>query len=306
MNSKTLTTILASALVLMGAASCSTLGSKSKKATTETVKPQTEAPSKQKPAVNTQLPVENLNGTPVEQAAASVAPNSALVNSLNGEWIITEAASYKISRDEDMPYVNFTEADGKFYANNGCNVLNGNFLFKGVNQVTFSNVISTMMYCPDVKFDHAISSVLQDGSVVTVTIETKGQETYMQFRNSANKVLMTMRKHNLESLNGLWKFQTIEGEKVEGKGLNIFFDIPELSVHGNTGCNYFNGTIVIDPQKPNSISFSQMGVTMRMCENADLERTMLVALEETASYGLDGNKLILYDLSGKKLATLNK
>lgn len=306
MNSNKIFGALLSAGLLWAMASCSASKSTGKVSPAPAGGASTEAPAPQPPAPSRPAQSSNIAGTPVNLAAASASPSSVLIGRLNGEWVIVEAGKYKISRDEDMPYVNFSEADGKFYANNGCNVVNGNFLYEGADRMAFSNVITSMAYCPDVKFDDAISAVLADGKVVTAKVAAQGNETYLYLTDAAGAKLMTLRKHNLEVLNGQWRFTTLEGKKVEVEGVDIFFDIPELTVHGNTGCNSFNGGIIIDPQKANSISFSQMGVTMRMCENADTERKMLVALEETSTYSVSGKTLRLYNDKGHEVAVLTR
>ncbi len=306
-SNKIFGTIMSMALVC-AMASCSVLKGKDKAQAEPSQKPAVEAQAPAQPtqASPAEAEVENIAGTPVAKPASSAAPGSRLINQLNGEWLIIEAGQYKINRDEEMPYVNFSEADGKFYANNGCNLLNGNFRFKDADKVEFANVISTRMYCPDVKFDNAINLVLSDGKAFTAKLETKGNESYMHLYDASGSKVMTLRKHNLEALNGEWDFATIDGQKVGLDGVDIFFDVAESTVHGNTGCNYFNGGITFDPQKANSIAFMQMAVTMRMCENSDIERKMLVALEQTTTYSIDGKKLTFYDDAGHEVATLTR
>ena len=46
---------------------------------------------------------------------------------LNGEWIIVSAGGKSIETIDEMPYLTFEKSTGKFYASNGCNVLNGTF-----------------------------------------------------------------------------------------------------------------------------------------------------------------------------------
>lgn len=290
-------------MAVTGCSSSKSAGKQAAPSEPQKVEAKVEKPSAA--AANVAAPVENIAGTPVTQAASSASPASQLSGKLEGEWLIVQAGKYKISSDGEMPYVNFSELDGKFYANNGCNVLNGNFLFKGADQVEFSNVISTQMYCPDIKYDAAVNTVLSDGKLVGARVETKGNETYLYLAGE-NGAAMTLRKHNLEALNGLWKFVKLDGKKVEVDGVNIFFDISELTVHGNTGCNYFNGGITVDPQIANSVSFSEMAVTMRLCENADVERQMLVALEEASTYSVSGKTLTLYGDNGQEVATLTR
>lgn len=245
-------------------------------------------------------------GATQRHESASPERKSALAGKITGEWIIVNVGSNAIVRDEDMPYIYFDETDQRFYASNGCNTINGAFSLNG-NNIEFSNVLSTLKDCPDVPFTAAISKVLADGVSVGASYEHRDNESYMHLRNRAGTSLLTLKRHNMEVLSGQWEVVKIDGEKVDNPEVNLFIDIPELKVHGSTGCNFFNGVILIDPLYSNSISFSQMGVTMRMCPNQDLERQYLVALERTHSYRLvDNNTLQLINENGKTVLTLKR
>lgn len=231
---------------------------------------------------------------------------SDLAGLLDGEWVITAIGDARLPQYDEMPYVNFEESAGRFYASNGCNILNGNYKLAADNKITFSGVLSTMKECGDDEFERAISNILKDGVNVKAGIEKKGVESYLYFDNRAGKRVMTLRKHNMEPLNGLWRVERIGRDDVKDSGLDIFIDVSELKTHGNTGCNYFNGEIVIDPSAPSAISFSQMAVTMRMCENSEVERAYLVALEETVSYSLVGNTLHFMNEKGHTVLVLKR
>ncbi len=245
-----------------------------------------------------------------EQASA-VTFNTKLAAALHGEWVIVAAGKTKIERDEDMPYINFDTADGRVYAFNGCNYLNGSFSTPSESSVEFRQMISTLRMCPDASFQYDINAAIREDEPIEVKMEKKGNETYLYFMRSGKSATpsapaLTMRRHNMESLSGQWQVKEVNGEKEGADEANIFFDIPELRVHGNTGCNYFNGSIRIDPNRRNSISFSQMGVTGRLCENSAFETAMLVALEQVSTYSLSGDNLELLDLSGRRLMTLHR
>ena len=119
---------------------------------------------------------------------------------------------------------------------------------------------------------------------------------------------MTLRRHNMEFLNGNWMVTAIEGKKNNDEELTIFFDIAEQKIHGNTGCNFFNGDIYIDPSRSNAIDLSNIGLTRMACPKADRERRMIVALEETATAieGKHKNTALLLDKKGKELLTLRR
>lgn len=231
---------------------------------------------------------------------------SSLAGHLDGEWVIVGVGESRLPQRDEMPYVYFEEKNDRFYASNGCNILNGDYRLGPDSKITFSSVLSTMMECGDDEWERAISAILKDGVSVRGRVEKKGAESYLYLDNRAGKRVMTLRKHNMEPLNGLWSVERIGREDVSGSGLDIFIDVAELKTHGNTGCNYFNGQIVIDPDMANSISFSHMGVTMRMCENSELERTYLVALEQTAAYSLVGKSLHLLNDRGQTVLVLKR
>ncbi len=244
---------------------------------------------------------------PVKQQSTSKQHQSSAIRPsstksiIGGKWLITETDGYEIMLDDGMPYVIFSESEGRFYTFNGCNMINGDYVFKDDKSLSFSNALSTMQLCPDTPYENAISKVFVDGVSVGVKMEKTGNESYLYFYDSDRRQLMKLRQDNLDVLNGQWAVAEIEGEEVDGDEVNVFFDLPELKIHGNTGCNFFNGVITPDPEVPSSISFAQMAVTMRSCPNQEIERLMLVGLEQTSTYSLlnNNNTLLLKDDDGK-------
>ena len=102
------------------------------------------------------------NTRPAESSAVGIQVHeSEIAKTIAGEWVITAAGTTKISRDEDMPYINFVPAENRFYGSNGCNVLNGGFVVKGKTLI-FKNVLSTMKYCAGIDFEQKINAVVCD------------------------------------------------------------------------------------------------------------------------------------------------
>lgn len=231
---------------------------------------------------------------------------SSLSKDIAGEWVITAVGSNAIVRDEGMPYVTFEPSTGRFYGNNGCNAINGSYTVKG-NDLTFGTVISTMRYCADVKFDTEINAVFADGVKVKALLKKIGSESYLYINDAAGNSLLTMVRHSMQFLNGQWQVVSINQKPVDDEECNVFFDINSMKIHGNTGCNFFNGSILIDPAVNGSISFSGMGVTRMACPKGNQERTMLVALEETVSAVPDGSDgALLIDGVGKPVLRLKR
>ena len=156
-------------------------------------------------------------------------------------------------------------------------------------------------------FEHDINVVSADGESYPVKIEKMGHESYLYLLSSSGRKLLTARRHNMGFLNGQWQVTAINGQPIDDEECNIFFDIAESKVHGNTGCNYFNGEIFINPDHTNALELRNMGVTRMACYKTAQETSMLVALEETVS-AIQGSKdqVMLLNKDGKQVMTLRR
>lgn len=228
-----------------------------------------------------------------------------LVKDLDGEWIISQVGDTKIEREENYPYIHFVSADGTFYASNGCNILNGSYMCLSNETITFANVLATMKYCADTPFDTMINAVFADGKYWTFVFDVRDHEPYLYLKNAKGENEMILHKPGLDFMNGDWRVEKIGDEKFEDSDMTIFFDVEARKVHGNTGCNSFNGEIYVDPQNKQCFSLSNMAVTMRMCPNIDQQSKFLVALEKTvkAKYVKKG-EIELRDDEGKATVKL--
>ncbi len=238
---------------------------------------------------------------------AAITMLTPLARNLGGQWSIIQVGATVIDRDENMPYITFVPGSAAFYANNGCNTLNGSYSVNGKDEITFHNVLTTMRYCADVKFDSMINTIIADGVTTRLRMSEVGQESFVDFIGEGGKQLMRLRRGNLEFLNGRWTVESITGlDKLEVPA-DIFFDLAELKLHGNTGCNFVNGEIYLDHRRSNAVDFSRMGTTRMACPYTSQETAMLVALEQAASAISDGNdRVMLLDFDGKKLMTLKR
>lgn len=262
----------------------------------------------------TSTPAPTNTGTSTQPATSSNAENtpsateslSDLEQRLGGKWIIIQVGNTTIDRDEDMPYIIFEPSTSMIYASNGCNTLNGTYTAKSQNTISFQNIASTLRACPDVPYENQINAVLSE-QPVPFKITEIGSESFIDFLDVNGKSIMKMRRGNLEFLNGQWDVESITGLSKLDVPANIFFDIAELKLHGNTGCNIVNGDIYLDHRRPNSVDFSNMMTTRMACPYDKQQTAMLVALEETASALNDGiDKVLLLNSDGKILMTLKK
>lgn len=212
---------------------------------------------------------------------------------INGNWTVCIAMGKATSGDE-RPYIIFDEATKTMYANNGCNTLNAEYKISNGN-IEFINMLSTQRYCHDAQYEMEINQALANAKAVSV--KAVGNEYYMTFLNIKNEALMTLRKPNLDFINGTWKITKVNSTSCKNKNIELALDIEDLKVHGNVGCNIVNGSLLLDASKANSIMFLDLISTMKSCPDLALETEILMALEQTEYYkkGKDDKILFLCD-----------
>lgn len=255
-------------------------------------------------ATATSAAVASASDNTVAAGVAKVQP----VADIEGEWTIVKVNDRMIPADDQMPYITFESTDstsGRFYCSNGCNILNGNYRLTSGDILSTSSVAATMKYCPEIDYDSSISALLGGELSPKITVSTIGHETYLTIKG--NDLSLSARRHNMDFLNGQWQIVQLNGKAVNDEEANIFIDINELKIHGNTGCNYFNGNIYIDPQQSNAIDFGNMGLTRMACPKYDQEQAMMLALEQTTT-AIKGNhgRVLFLDAQGTPLIELRK
>lgn len=250
------------------------------------------------------LTKKSVESRPIAEPVANIAKDySALVP---GEWTIYKVGGKSLTGDE-RPYLTFDASNSRFYGSNGCNTINGDYSLGGA-VLSFSNVISTMRACEDAPFEYAINQAVD--KVRAYSVERKGHEYYMSLIGGDGKTLMVLRKHNMDFLNGAWQVTRLNGEAVEleaDESMQLVIDIPEMKLHGNTGCNILNGNLLVDPDKTNAIQFHDVTTTRMACRDPKRETAFLLALEAVDAAAAKGDGVVeLFDDNGKSLMVLSR
>lgn len=237
---------------------------------------------------------------------------AAISKVLYGEWTVFDVNGTTVTGD-NRPYVIFdTTAVNPFivqvYANNGCNILNGTLaVTPGGEMGKTGEFLSTMKLCPDAPYEMGMAMAFE--TVQTYKIEKIGQDYLLYMKNQAGENTMVLRKSDISFINGAWSVVRI-GDKTlsPDDGVQMVIDVPELRVHGNTGCNILNGDLFLDPDKQNSLQFKNLATTRMMCQNPETEQAFLVALEqvETAVPGKEDTTAQLKDAAGNVLLDLKR
>ncbi|MGM9829118.1 MAG: META domain-containing protein [Muribaculaceae bacterium] len=262
----------------------------------------TEVEGKEIPIEEDVVPEETDNTTSNETTSGTEIAKH--YRKIAGEWTIVAVGNHKIDKDE-MPYLVFSAKDKCIYGNNSCNVINGGFTMGEGKTITFTNIISTMMACPDMKTESAINKAI--GDACTYSYSTIDGIVHLSIYDKNGNRVLKLRKHNLSAINGAWTVKEINGESFGKNGVKITIDTDQLKLHGNSGCNIINGCIVLDPKKKNAIQFQDIASTRMMCPEINLETKLLVALESVEYFSVEkSSEVILLDNKMKKIIVLKR
>lgn len=244
-----------------------------------------------------------------EAAPATLAPltgeAAAVASKLAGEWVIIRVNDVNLPLEDEMPYIVFEPSTRRFYASNGCNVLNGDYTVNSTGRLVTDHVAMTMNLCPDMPGEAQITRVIGGTDPIAVQVTTVSQDSYLVMTAGGQSIVAS--KHNMDFMNGQWAIVQLNGKALNDPEANLFIDVPALKIHGNTGCNFFNGTLYIDPTKAKSVEFGEMGTTRMACPKMEQEQKILFALESVKQAQREGkDRVALLNAQGQVIMKLKK
>lgn len=234
--------------------------------------------------------------------------NILTANALDGEWNINSVNGTAVTADK-QPYLGINMQEKRLYGNAGCNRIMGGVQADKAGELSFGQVASTRMMCPDMATERNVMEALNNVSGY------KGTETELILTDKKGSELMNLTKRptaTLEALKGKWNITQVYGEPIENiekteKKPFLQFDLDKKAVHGNAGCNIVNGGFTQKDNQAASLSFGQMISTMMAGPGMDLERKVLEAINNVKSFMVkDTNTVILLDENGEEALTLTK
>lgn len=225
---------------------------------------------------------------------------------VKGDWAIEEVNGNK-AVGEKAPFLKFVPSEGRVYGNNGCNVINAEYKYNPEDStISFSYLSSTMMLCHKEGLTDTEINLALDATIY-YKCELNGDDYYMTFYNESHEPIMGLMHQNFQFLNGTWAVKEISGEPVNVPNMKLVIDVEEGKIHGNTGCNVLNGSLEINMDSANSISFQAISKTLMLCPDENYETQLLVALEEAMkAKPLKGGKVELLDSQDKPVLVLER
>ncbi|MDE7443071.1 MAG: META domain-containing protein, partial [Muribaculaceae bacterium] len=141
---------------------------------------------------------------------------------LSGKWTIHSVSGHTVTGDDDQwPYIEFDVNTDRFYASNGCNLLNGRFKVESGQQIKMTDIIASRQQCPESEYPDINTQLTNVGSY---SLSEKNGEYYLNLHNAKHLTIMVLRKHNTDFLNGPWRVSEINGQKCQNPDVKLVID----------------------------------------------------------------------------------
>lgn len=217
-------------------------------------------------------------------------------NSITGiKWKLTELngkpVADKVNGKE--PFLELQETDKRYTASAGCNGIGGQFTLSENGRIKFLQGVSTMMACENMEVETQLKNALiaADNYSINGTILSLNKGRMAPLARF-HKVEASVVNNELE---GTWEVDDVSGAKIDfdelypNKKPIITFNFSDHKLTGNSSCNNFNTTFVING---NNIKFNDPMATKMACPGEG-EPFFFNTLKTVTRYSISGNTLNL-------------
>lgn len=216
----------------------------------------------------------------------------AVVCELSGEWNFIRIHDISFKDIDNRPSITFDNQRPRFYATNGCNYFNGNYRVGEKGALTFDDVIATQSLCSEIEWGGYLETLWSN--VKGMKISNNGTDKILELTDRRGTKIASLRRHNNETVNGMWDVTEINGRRVDPLQQTLVIDLIENSIHGHSGCNVFSGSIYQNPDIEMSMQFQDMSVTKHDTPGVEYETSLLVTLEQIErAIIIDNDNIIL-------------
>lgn len=203
----------------------------------------------------------------------------------NTKWTLTTLEGQEISNPENGRDIHFMldSKTNRVSGYSGCNTIMGTYIVAAGNRISFSQMATTRMACPDAAINESeILSVFETADNFTISngvlsLNKAKRAPLAQFKNSAMDAAPIEEKY--------WKLKTLEGQDVtmsDNQEREIYFTLKTDGnrVTGFAGCNSISGEYTLE--EGNRIKFDKMASTLMLCPDVDFDESEFLKVFELA------------------------
>lgn len=225
----------------------------------------------------------------------------------NTTWELVELEGNQIDQSKmngKNIQIILNQADHKITGFSGCNHFNGNYNLENGYRLRFSEIASTTMTCPNSRFNE---SQLLEALNMTDNFRIQNKKLYLNVGKRAPLAVFKKIDFQEKIVGKYWKLTKLEDRDIkmtENQEREIYFSLKNVDqkITGFAGCNTMSGKYKLIGG--NKVSFSKIGVTMKLCPNDNINESKFLKVFELAkNYTIHNDKLSLNDKNHKPLAT---
>lgn len=204
----------------------------------------------------------------------------------NTKWIINRLEGQDMTnKEQNGKEIHFilNSENNSITGFSGCNTFMGTYKLEEGNRISFSQMASTRMACPDTDFnEQQLLSIFETADNFTIA----GDQLAL---NKAKRAPLAIFKKGTMELAPIvekyWKLKTLEGKDVkmaDNQEREIYFTLKgqDNRVTGFAGCNLISGEYELE--EGNRIRFHNMATTLKMCPDVDVNESVFLQIFEIA------------------------
>ena len=219
------------------------------------------------------------------KSTKNTSPESSTDGILDVTWTLSKLEGQVLKNPvQNGQSIHFTlhSEDNRVSGYSGCNTFTGTYTIETGNRISFSQLASTRMACPDSQInEQEILNIFNLADNYSISgnnfmLNTAKRAPLAEFYKLDSDQVITEK---------YWKLKTLEGQEIkmsENQEREIYFMLKadENRLTGFSGCNTFAGSYTIEEGQ--RIRFSQIATTMKACPDVDVNETEILKVFDLA------------------------
>ncbi len=224
---------------------------------------------------------------------------------VNGDWTLSRLNDAPVNRSVKLPNMIINLSRMQVSGNGGCNNYTGKITKLTSNTIDFGNIVNTKRAClVNKNIEQEYFTALN--SINSFQIKGNNLIFYNEKGDKVFSYLKGINKEPNQRIHDIWTAIRINGNPINRMSAipRMEINLTEMKVMGNNGCNEYTGGIkeVTD----NQITFGVLASTKKMCRKMETSESFNKAMNQVASYKLEGLNLILMNADNEEVLAFLK